>query len=238
MAAGAEWRHWWHRLFSCNIAVLLFWDGSGGGGGAGGGGGGGGAALTFSSSNQGPMPAGQVAANISANITGGAGGDGGYGGDGGAGEARASLHNAIGGDGGSGGNGGNGGAGIPAGGFVASIYLTPGTVVAGGNGGRGGNGGGGGDSDYASDYNLGNGGNGGDGGAGGTGVVLGGSNADQSHIILGDGASVKGGKGGDRVRRRRRVCLQRYNVAKQRYGRSPRQWRPRRLAEFREWASH
>ncbi|WP_282183934.1 autotransporter-associated beta strand repeat-containing protein [Brucella pituitosa] len=175
-----------------------YWDGTGGGGGAGGGGGGGGAALAFSSSNQGPMPAGQVAANISANITGGAGGDGGYGGDGGAGETKASLNNAVGGDGGSGGNGGNGGAGILADNFVASIYLTPGTAVAGGNGGKGGNGGWGGNSDYAYNYNLGNGGNGGDGGAGGTGVVLGGPNADQSHIILGDGASVKGGQGGER----------------------------------------
>lgn len=80
------------------------------------------------------MPAGEVAANISANITGGAGGDGGYGGDGGAGETKASLNNAIGGDGGSGGNGGNGGAGILADGFVASIYLTSGTAVAGGKG--------------------------------------------------------------------------------------------------------
>ncbi|OYR17998.1 autotransporter domain-containing protein, partial [Brucella rhizosphaerae] len=56
----------------------------------------------------------------------------------------------------------------------------------------------GGNSDYANDYNLGNGGNGGNGGVGGTGVVLGGPNADQSHIILGAGASVKGGQGGDR----------------------------------------
>lgn len=175
-----------------------YWDGTAGGGGAGGGGGGGGAALTFRSSNQGSMPAGEVAANISANITGGAGGDGGSGGDGGAGETKASMNNAVGGDGGSGGSGGNGGAGILAGGFIASIYLTSGTTVAGGNGGKGGNGGWGGNSDYASNYNLGNGGNGGDGGSGGTGVVLGGPNADQSHIILGNGASVKGGQGGEK----------------------------------------
>ncbi|MCV9907835.1 autotransporter-associated beta strand repeat-containing protein [Brucella sp. HL-2] len=175
-----------------------YWDGTGGGGGAGGGGGGGGAALTFRSSGQGPMPAGEVAANISANITGGAGGDGGYGGDGGAGETKASMHNAVGGDGGSGGSGGNGGAGILADSFISSIYLTPGTAVAGGNGGKGGSGGWGGNSDYANDYNLGNGGNGGDGGVGGTGIVLGGPNADQSHVILGDGASVRGGQGGEK----------------------------------------
>lgn len=175
-----------------------YWDGTGGGGGAGGGGGGGGAALTFTSSNSGYMPAGEVAANISANITGGSGGDGGYGGDGGAGETKASMNNAVGGDGGSGGNGGNGGAGIIADGFIASIYLASGTSVAGGNGGKGGNGGWGGNSDYANNYNLGNGGNGGNGGAGGTGVVLGGKSADQSHLILGEGAGVRGGQGGER----------------------------------------
>ncbi len=175
-----------------------YWDGTGGGGGAGGGGGGGGAGLYFTSSTQGYLPADQVAANISANITGGTGGDGGYGGDGGAGETRASKNYAVGGDGGSGGNGGNGGAGILAGGYIASLYLTAGTAVSGGSGGKGGNGGWGGNSDYASNYNLGNGGNGGNGGVGGTGIVLGGLNVDHSHIILGEGASVKGGQGGDR----------------------------------------
>ncbi|NKX16498.1 hypothetical protein HGG75_14920 [Ochrobactrum pseudogrignonense] len=73
------WRRWWHRwkwcrwrdrLFSSIFPFSSYWDGTGGGGGAGGGGGGGGAGLYFTSSTQGYLPADQVAANISANITG------------------------------------------------------------------------------------------------------------------------------------------------------------------------